>query len=70
MAKAIFKCDKCGKMTDVIFKPGEKVEPPTCECGGTMKRQFGAVNVGYIEEDDILKTGMMMTYQSKNNENR
>ena len=31
-----------------------------------MTRQFNQINVGYIEEDDLLKTGMMMTYHSSN----
>lgn len=64
MAKAIFKCEDCNKSITVNFKPGEKVEEPTCECGKKMKRQFGKATVGYIEEDDILRTGLMMTYQS------
>lgn len=65
MAKAIYKCD-CGKSKIVNFKPGEKIDKVICSCGKEMKRQFGQINVGYIEEDDILAAGMMMTYQSGN----
>ena len=64
MAKAVFKCEKCNKIKTINFKPGEKFEEPVCDCGEKMKRQYGTANVGYIEEDDILRAGFMMTYQS------
>lgn len=67
MAKANYKCKKCGKEITVSFKPGEKVSTPLCEeCKEPMERQFKTVNVGYIEEDDILTAGIRMTYQSSN----
>lgn len=67
MAKANYKCEKCGKEITVSFKPGEKIEAPLCDkCKEPMSRQFNTVNVGYIEEDDILTAGIRMTYQSSN----
>ncbi len=63
MAKATYKCD-CGKSKIVTFTPGQKIEDVICDCGKKMTRQFGTVGVGYIEEDDLLTIGHMMTYSS------
>lgn len=63
MAKANYKCD-CGKQKTISFTPGQKIENIICDCGKQMVRQFGAVNVGYIEEDDLLAVGHMMTYSA------
>ena len=63
MAEAIYKCS-CGKTKNVTFKPGEKIGEVLCDCGKKMSRQFGTINVGYIEEDDLLQVGHMMTYHS------
>jgi hypothetical protein len=63
MAKATYKCT-CGKTKVITFNPGEKIDEVICECGKPMSRQFGVANVGYIEEDDLLAVGHMMTYQA------
>ena len=63
MAKANYKCS-CGKTRIVNFTPGQAIAEVTCECGNVMQRQFGMVNIGYIEENDLLATGMMMAYQT------
>lgn len=63
MAEANYKCE-CGKTKTVTFEPGQKIPEIICECGKVMERQFGTINVGYIEENDLLTTGMMMTYQN------
>lgn len=66
MAKANYICE-CGYSKIVNFKPGEKIGDIICDnCGKQMSRQYNQINVGYIEEDDLLKTGMMMTYHSAN----
>jgi hypothetical protein len=62
MASAMYKCD-CGKTKEIDFVPGEEIGDVICECGKKMKRKFGTVGIGYIEEDDLLKIGHMMTYQ-------
>lgn len=44
-----FKCAKCGKVEEYLFKPNTKKEIVSCPtCPGKMKRQMGVNQLKFI----------------------
>lgn len=60
MARIDFFCEKCNKSKIILFKPGNPPEPPICECGQIMTRNWNKVGTGSIVTDEMVSAAQMM----------
>lgn len=60
LATATYKCPKCDKTKQVVFKPGFLIKVECEDCNEPMTREWKNVGVGTVVDDKQIQIDQMM----------
>jgi transcription elongation factor Elf1 len=60
MAKATFKCPKCGNIKEIMFTVGTDAESVCDKCGTKMTRVWKNISTGTVVDDTLIEVGQRM----------